>query len=499
MQSLRAIPLLIDRFRTRRYHRPIFVAALLTLLTSGILLGLVSAMQWGGYSALHRDTQVVLAQARQELLRALTSRRGTLTFIRDTINQRPDLTTTHLQAIGISATQHTRHLLGTGLIRSRKAPQWWYGPLSLSSQELSQLNRSIVQRTQLRGVWNVPSTFIVITSRSHVVLAMMEPLDTPTYSESALLGAFDFKALLEDFVNTRLSPHYPMQVFYEDQLLVRSDDWQSIQPGNKPILVETELTIDSVPLMLEMQPGSTRVVRTLSWFTLLLIGLSVVAGLGVTGIVWILAARTWLLQQAVTRRTKVLRRTLKRLRQLATTDELTGLSNRRFFLERLSWEYDRAIRYHRPLSCLMIDINGFKQVNDWLGHQVGDVVLKRVAQHLKPLLRQSDILARFGGDEFIVLLPETNTQQAMIVAEKLRRLRVSVAEGQRRVPPISLSVGISSLNHEGHPRTLEDLIQTADQALYASKQYHRTTMPSPGVSARQPHSNHSSTTQVPTD
>ena len=153
---------------------------------------------------------------------------------------------------------------------------------------------------------------------------------------------------------------------------------------------------------------------------------------------------------------------------MAVTDELTGLYNRRFFLDRWTWECARAKRYQRPLACLMIDINGFKQVNDQLGHPTGDLVLKHVAQELKTALRQADILARIGGDEFVIALPETSLEQAEAVADKLRRVSIPV-EGERakRLPPVSLSVGLGRV--EQPDDSPQAILQAADQSLYASK------------------------------
>ena len=234
------------------------------------------------------------------------------------------------------------------------------------------------------------------------------------------------------------------------------------------------MAVDSARWTLQMQPGSSRVTQALSWFNMLLISLSLIAGIGVTVIVWLLATRAWILQRAVARRTAALRRTLKRLRQMAITDELTGLHNRRFFLDRWTWECDRAKRYQRPLACLIIDVNGFKQVNDQLGHPAGDLVLKHVAQELKTALRQADILARFGGDEFVIALPETSLEQAEAVAEKLRQVSIPVPEGvARRLSPISLSVGLSLVEQEDD--SPQEILQAADQSLYASKRHRKSS------------------------
>lgn len=454
------------RFRPRS-HRRIIVACLITLLISGFLLGLIGFMRWRGQRALQSDTGSVVAQAGQQLIRSLESRRGTLTFIRDTLNRRADLSRPQLEALGLSATEHTRHLLGTGLLRASAAPEWWARPQHVSERERDSMNRAVVQRAKLRGVWRVPSTFVTTVEGQRTFLIMLEPLRTPVYPQSAIMGVFDLKPLLEDFFSTRVFQH-PVQILDGTTLLYRSAAWQSTTETVHPITAEDPIAVDAARWTIQMQPGSTRVAQTLSWFNVLLVVLSLIAGLGMTIIVWILAARTWLLQRAVARRTAALRRTSERLRQLATTDELTGLYNRRFFLDRWAWECDRAKRYQRPLACLMVDVDGFKQVNDRLGHHTGDLVLKDVARELKAALRQSDILARFGGDEFIVALPETTHEQAEAVAQKLRQVSLRASgDSQRRVPDVRLSVGLSYVvPGDQEP---EEIIQAADQSLYSAK------------------------------
>ncbi|MBI4003685.1 MAG: GGDEF domain-containing protein [Candidatus Omnitrophica bacterium] len=468
---------LSPRFNTQRY-RQVMIASVVTLLVSGSLLGLIGVTRWRGKRALETDTRSVVTQTAQQLLRALTSRRGTLTFLRDTLNRRADLTSAQLNALGTSATEHTRHLLGTGVIREGQLPQWWSGPQGLSPAELAQLNRTIVERTRIRGIWRVPSTFVAAMRSQRMLLVMLEPLNAAALRRSAVIGAFDVKPLLEDFIASNLPSHQPVQVLSEGTLLYRSSHWQPGTEDQRPILEEDHIAVDSARWTLQMQPGSTRVVQALSWFNVLLISLSLVAGLGVTIIVWLLTARTWLLQRAVTRRTAALRRTLKRLRQMAVTDELTGLHNRRFFLDRWAWECERAKRYQRPLACLMIDVNGFKQVNDRLGHPAGDLVLKHVAQELKTALRQSDILARFGGDEFVIALPETSLEQAEAVADKLRRVSIAVPGGTaRRLPPVSLSVGLSRVEQDDD--SPQEILQAADQSLYASKRHRKPSVAAP--------------------
>lgn len=158
-----------------------------------------------------------------------------------------------------------------------------------------------------------------------------------------------------------------------------------------------------------------------------------------------------------------------RLERLAITDYLTGLYNVRYFYHRLEEEFSRAQRYNFPLSCLMIDIDHFKEINDRYGHRAGDSVLREIARLMKTHTRKSDVLARYGGEEFIMLLPETHQKGAIIKAESLRtsisRMRFRALKDKRNV---TISIGIAtypdvSVSHA------DDLITYADTALYEAK------------------------------
>lgn len=455
----------VIRFSARR-HRRVLVASVITLATSAALLGLLGVIRWRGRQAVRSDTGTIIAQTGQQLVRALQSRRGTLTFLRDTLSRQPDLPPASRQAMGASAVEHTRHLLGIGLVRGPTPPAWWAKPAGLSTASLGELTRAVSRRSQLRGAWRVSSTFATTAERP--LLIMLEPLRGATPREQALVGVFDLKPLLADFFAANLSQPYPVQILDESRMLYRTGEWEWPGGGPRPIIAKHAVAVDAARWLLQMQPGSTSVARTLSWLNALVVVLGALVGLGITVIVWILAARAWLLQRAVDRRTAALRRASARLRELAIRDELTGLYNRRFFLERFEWECARAKRYRRPFACLMVDLNGFKQVNDRLGHQAGDFVLKQVAQELSALLRQSDVLARFGGDEFVIALPETTPAQAEAVAEKLRGIRVEAPSGSARsVDTVTLSVGMSRLEPEREsPR---ELLEAADRSLYAWK------------------------------
>jgi diguanylate cyclase (GGDEF)-like protein len=156
-----------------------------------------------------------------------------------------------------------------------------------------------------------------------------------------------------------------------------------------------------------------------------------------------------------------------KVRYLAYRDGLTGVFNRRFFEMRAAEETERARRYRSVVSLLMIDLDGFKVLNDKFGHMLGDEVLRQISSVFVQQLRKMDIICRFGGDEFAVLLPETVTDKAYRAAEKLR---CSVAELQlpEVTCPIGLSIGVASCPEDGKNR--DELVKAADDALYRAKQ-----------------------------
>ncbi|WP_020475585.1 diguanylate cyclase [Zavarzinella formosa] len=153
-----------------------------------------------------------------------------------------------------------------------------------------------------------------------------------------------------------------------------------------------------------------------------------------------------------------------KLRKLATTDALTGVRNRAAFNERLSEEYDRAVRHQRPLSVLMMDVDHFKLFNDSFGHPAGDEVLRDVAASLQATVRTADIVARYGGEEFAVILPDADFAGAMVLAERCRR---AIAMGTWDKHPVTMSVGVATLNPNIKEASM--LVRDADQALYRSK------------------------------
>lgn len=158
----------------------------------------------------------------------------------------------------------------------------------------------------------------------------------------------------------------------------------------------------------------------------------------------------------------------EQVKNLAIRDGLTGLYNYRYFWELLSREVGVSRRYDRPLSLLFLDIDNFKIVNDTLGHPQGDLVLKTLAAYLESSVRQADLVCRYGGEEFVVILTQTPAEQAVTLAERLRHGIAStpfpLAEKDLL---ITVSVGVAGLEPE---MTAEDLVQAADTAVYQAKQ-----------------------------
>jgi diguanylate cyclase (GGDEF)-like protein len=158
---------------------------------------------------------------------------------------------------------------------------------------------------------------------------------------------------------------------------------------------------------------------------------------------------------------------VERLRHLAYVDALTGIFNRRFFERRIQEEIDRARRGRRSLAVLMADIDQFKKLNDEFGHLVGDEVLRQVSAALSATLRKADVVCRYGGEEFAILLPETGGENALAVAEKVRRhLETQVFTGVPR--PVTISIGVA--DYPDHGTTRDALVQAADCGLYAAKE-----------------------------
>lgn len=168
---------------------------------------------------------------------------------------------------------------------------------------------------------------------------------------------------------------------------------------------------------------------------------------------------------------------LRELKKLAITDGLTGLFNSRHFYKQLDLEVDRIRRYNHSISILIIDIDHFKDYNDLFGHMEGDKVLFRIGELIKSCLRRMDTAYRYGGEEFTVILPETNNQDAIIVAERIRRIIEAETFTPSSGEKITITVSIGTTEYEPEER-ISSFVQRADKALYVSKDLGRNRVSS---------------------
>jgi len=157
------------------------------------------------------------------------------------------------------------------------------------------------------------------------------------------------------------------------------------------------------------------------------------------------------------------------LEHQALVDSLTGLFNRGAFERKMEEEFERAQRYHHPLSMLLLDVDNFKVVNDTYGHHWGDEVLKKIADLLKSKTRRSDYPARFGGEEFVLILPETDLENALSVEAKVHaEIKAATLGTKSRSFSITVSAGVSSTCNKQYSNW-QELLEDADQALYLAK------------------------------
>jgi diguanylate cyclase (GGDEF)-like protein len=158
---------------------------------------------------------------------------------------------------------------------------------------------------------------------------------------------------------------------------------------------------------------------------------------------------------------------VQRVKQLAYLDGLTGIFNRRFFELRIMEEIERARRYGTGMAVIMADIDQFKSLNDEFGHLLGDEVLRQVSSLFHQQVRKIDVVCRYGGEEFGILLTQTNEPQALAIAEKLRKL---VAEWQFPGVPRAVTISAGVASFPAHGKTRDEMVRAADSGLYAAKQ-----------------------------
>jgi diguanylate cyclase (GGDEF)-like protein len=183
----------------------------------------------------------------------------------------------------------------------------------------------------------------------------------------------------------------------------------------------------------------------------------------------------------------------KRLQVSAVTDPLTGLYNRRLFAESFEKELNRARRYGLPLGIVILDLHRFKEVNDRYGHPRGDQILRAAASTLQKSLRTSDFAYRIGGDEFALLLPQTDTAQALALSRRIESIFAETLQPQNLAFPVTMDHGIATFPHDGDQS--EQLIRVADERLYLLKHANHARMPEPTTrpQAPEPSAEHSET------
>jgi len=159
------------------------------------------------------------------------------------------------------------------------------------------------------------------------------------------------------------------------------------------------------------------------------------------------------------------------LQQESITDGLTGIKNRRYFEGRLHEEVAHSTRYKLPLSLILLDVDHFKNINDTYGHKAGDEVLKNLSALIAKMVRNSDVVARYGGEEIAIIAPSTPKHEAELLAERLRnaveKTTIAVIDATQEVIQVTVSAGVSTLGHVVTDR--DALVEEADQALYLAK------------------------------
>jgi diguanylate cyclase (GGDEF)-like protein len=162
------------------------------------------------------------------------------------------------------------------------------------------------------------------------------------------------------------------------------------------------------------------------------------------------------------------------LEQENITDALTGMYNRRYLDRRLGEEYARFERYAVPLCIILVDLDEFKEINDVYGHQVGDLALNHVGKLIRKTIRTTDVVARYGGDEFMIITPNIHTGTAAVLAERIRQqvekgpLLLSAGSFSRQGIPLTVSAGVVGCDYTGD--TIQKLVQRVDEALYSAKE-----------------------------
>ncbi|MGD0806282.1 MAG: GGDEF domain-containing protein [Anaerolineales bacterium] len=271
-------------------------------------------------------------------------------------------------------------------------------------------------------------------------------------------------------MNIRSSPHPSRNVqkgllFLLSILLVLSLGWIDLQMGTEvaltvfylvPIVVATWFVNESAGVAVSLVGGVLAAYDTEVMSGLIYRDFMIGAWATLSRLVFFLVT-VWLVAE--------LHRSMESIRKMAMTDSLTGVYNARAFFDFLQKEIERSRRYKRPISLIYLDLDNFKMINDTLGHQTGNSALAIVAGTLKNSVRLTDIVARFGGDEFAVLLPETEQEAARAIAERAQENMAREMNANHW--PLTFSVGLSTCREE--LCTADELIQVADDLMYQVK------------------------------
>ena len=271
-------------------------------------------------------------------------------------------------------------------------------------------------------------------------------------------------------MSIRLSPHPSRNVqkgllFLFSILLVLGLGWIDLQLGTEvalsvfyliPIVIATWFVNENAGVAVSLVGGVLAAYDTEVMSGLIYRDFMIGAWATLSRLVFFLVT-VWLVAE--------LHRRMESIRKMAMTDSLTGVYNTRAFFDFLQKEIERSRRYKRPISLIYLDLDNFKTINDTLGHQTGNSALAIVAGTLKNSVRLTDIVARFGGDEFAVLLPETEQEAARAIAERAQENMVREMNANHW--PLTFSVGLSTCQDE--LCTADELIQVADDLMYQVK------------------------------
>lgn len=167
-----------------------------------------------------------------------------------------------------------------------------------------------------------------------------------------------------------------------------------------------------------------------------------------------------------------LKSALEEEKELARTDPLTGIANRRYFIELANAEINRACRYKHSFTIVHIDLDNFKTINDCFGHSTGDTLLRLVANTIRNNIRATDIVGRLGGDEFAILLPETGPEPAEVITHKVQKVNLDVM--QKNEWPVTFSIGV--VTFVSPPSTVDEMLKISDGVMYAAKKTNKNAI-----------------------